>query len=101
MTQTPNGYRVEGNLTPVAASQESANACSPRSAHWLFRAVRVGGGYGQAGCWPVQDILLLVFVCAGVNHPFITPAHLHYPHYCNTIARLVRNTRPPPDPPWL
>jgi len=51
--------------------------------------------------WPIQDIRSLVFVCARVNHPFITPAHLHYPHYCNTIARLVRNTRPPPDPLWL
>ena len=42
--------------------------------------------------WPIQDTLLLLFVCARVNHPFITPACLHYPHYCNTIARLLRNT---------
>jgi len=23
--------------------------------------------------------------------PLLPPAHSHYPHYCNTIARLVRN----------
>jgi len=50
--------------------------------------------------WTLQDILSLVFVWARINHPFITPAHLHYPHYCNTIARLLRNTWPPPDSPF-
>jgi len=24
-------------------------------------------------------------------NPFITPARLHYPHYCNTLAQLLRN----------
>jgi len=32
-----------------------------------------------------------VFVCAGINRPVVTPANLHYPHYCNAIARLLRN----------
>ena len=41
--------------------------------------------------WHIQDILSLVFVCSRINHPFITPAHLQYPHYCNTIARLLCN----------
>jgi len=49
----------------------------------------------------LYKIFFHLFVCARVHHPFITPAHLNYPHYCNTTARLVRNTRPPPDPPWL
>ena len=40
--------------------------------------------------WPIKDLLLLGFVCAGINHPIVTPAHLHYPHYCKTIARLLR-----------
>jgi len=26
------------------------------------------------------------------------PFHLHCPDYCNTIARLMRNIQPPPDP---
>jgi len=39
----------------------------------------------------IQDILSLVFVCARINHPFITPADLHYKHYCNTIARRLRH----------
>ena len=37
-------------------------------------------------------------MCARINYPFITPAHSHYPHYCNTMVRLLRNTLPPPDP---
>jgi len=41
--------------------------------------------------WPIHDILSLVCVCARINHPFIIPAHSHYPHCCNTIARLLRN----------
>jgi len=42
---------------------------------------------------PLNDLLSLVFLCARINHPFIT--HLHYPHYCNTIARRLRNIDPP------
>jgi len=29
------------------------------------------------------------------------PLHLHCSHYCNTIARRMRNIRPPPDPPCV
>jgi len=49
--------------------------------------------------WPIKDSLSLVFVRARIKHPFITPAHLHYPHYCNTYARFLCNIWPPPDPP--
>ena len=48
--------------------------------------------------WPEQDSLSLVFVCARIKYPFLTPAHLHYPHYCNTITRRLRNIRIPPGP---
>jgi len=39
--------------------------------------------------WPVelQDIVLLLVVCARINRPFIFSAHLHCPHCCDTIAR--------------
>ena len=50
---------------------------------------------------PIQDILALVCVCARINHHFITPAHSHYHHYCNTIARLLRYIYPPPDPHFI
>jgi len=53
------------------------------------------------GAWPLQDILLLRLVCARTNRPFIPPAHLHWPHCCNAIARLLGNTRPPLDPPFV
>jgi len=32
---------------------------------------------------------------------FYCPLHLHCSHYCNTIARLMRNIGPPPDPSFL
>ena len=32
---------------------------------------------------------------------FYWPLHLHCSHYCNTIARLMRNIRFPPDPPCV
>jgi len=38
---------------------------------------------------------------AFVHEPIIIwlpPPHLHFPHYCNTIERLLRNIRPPPTP---
>ena len=31
----------------------------------------------------------------------LAPSHLHYPHYCNTIARPLRNIRPATDPPFV
>ena len=43
-----------------------------------------------------KDCCLLSSVCARANLPFLAPPHLHCPHFCNTIARLLRNTRPPP-----
>jgi len=30
-------------------------------------------------------------VCARIDNPSMPPAHLHYPHYCNTIEQLLRN----------
>jgi len=44
---------------------------------------------------------LLLVVCARVNRPFIRPARLHCPHFCNTIARLFGNIRPPLDLPLV
>jgi len=34
-----------------------------------------------------------------VNHPFVAPPHLRSLPYCNTIARLLCNIRPPRRPP--
>jgi len=51
--------------------------------------------------WPLQDMVLLRGFCARIHHPFIAPSHLHCPHDCTTIARLWRNIRRPPDPPFF
>jgi len=51
--------------------------------------------------WPLQDIVLLRGFCARIMHLCIAPFHLHCPHYCNSIARLLRNIRRPPDSPFV
>jgi len=51
--------------------------------------------------WPLQDIVLFRSFCARINHSFIAHSHLHCPHYCNAIARLLRNIQRPPDPPFV
>ena len=48
----------------------------------------------------LQDIVVLLVVCARINRPFILPYPLHCPHCCNTIARLMGNIRPPLQPPF-
>ena len=63
---------------------------------WVDSSVEQRGAYFYSTrlalpSWPIQDIISLVFVCARINHPFITPAHLHYPHYCNAYTRLLCN----------
>jgi len=62
------------------------------------------GGEGRhldVGLYKIFSHLFLCVACARINHPFITPAHPHYPHYCNTIARRLRHIYPPPDPPFI
>jgi len=56
---------------------------------------------GRALTWPLQDNILLRGFYARINRPFIPPAHLHCPHCCNTIARLVGNIRPLLDLPFV
>jgi len=48
---------------------------------------------------PLQDIILFQCFIVGVNLPFLPPLHLQSLPYCNTIARPLRNIRPPPIPP--
>jgi len=57
----------------------------------------------RAGGWPLEDIILLLVVCARINRSFILPVRLHFPHCCNTIARLLGNIniRPALDLPFV
>ena len=48
-----------------------------------------------------KTIFYFRVVCARINRPFIPQAHLHCPHCCNTIARLLGNIRPPLDLPCV
>ena len=50
---------------------------------------------------PLQDVVSLQSFIVGVNHPCIAPTHLQSLPYFNTIARALRNIRPPTDPPFV
>ena len=54
--------------------------------------------HGLLTTWRLQDIVVLRGLCARINHLVIAPPHSHCRHYCTTIARLLRNIRPPSDP---
>ena len=77
-----------GARAPVAPRLSSEQRAGLREA---LRAVATVAG----GVWPPQDNLLLQVVCARINRPSIPPAHLHCPHCCTAIARLLGYTRPP------
>jgi len=55
----------------------------------------MGNTQSEETTWPLQDIRLLQSFNARANHPLLAPPHLHCPHYCNAIARRLRNTRSP------
>ena len=42
-----------------------------------------------------NTFFLLRVVRARINRPFFRTAHLHCPHWCNTIARRLGKIRPP------
>ena len=50
--------------------------------------------------WPLQDILLLLVVCARISRSYILSARLHCPHCCNTIACLLDSILPYLRPPF-
>ena len=70
---------------------------------WSVRESERGVGFTRTliPSWPLQDIVLLLVVCARINRLFILTAHLHCPHYFHTIARLLRNIRRAPDPTFV
>ena len=47
------------------------------------------------GYWRLHEIVLLWSCCAWINHPFLPPARLHCPPWCNTIAQLLGIIRLP------
>jgi len=58
----------------------------------LYRAGRLKY---RGGAWPLQETLSFE---ASVHKSILLllPSHLHCPHCCNAIARLLRNIPPPP-----
>ena len=76
-----------------------------RGASWARATVPVNlqknAGHFHTTSWPWKDIRSLQSFLALFNHPCNGPIHLHCSHDCNTIARLMRNIWPPPDPPCV
>ena len=102
------GSRLSSRRSSRLATRTSSSTSRPssrcRSSKGPARATRprhlgaAGACFHGIRFWPLQDIVLLRGFCARINHPCIAPSHLHCPHSCNTIARLLRSIRRSPRP---
>jgi len=74
-TALPPGQKT--NLRRRAGPTQSVYARPFRRAQTQGHAIHTCKSIRRrtAELWPIQDILSLVFVCARINHLFITPAH--------------------------
>jgi len=68
---------------------------------WTERCEDKGVNRNSAGIRHLNEVILLLVVCARINRPFTLPGRLHCPHCGNTIARLLSSIRPPLDLPFL
>ena len=76
--------RCDAGLADAAHNTTQLSKPAPSSQKWAFTRY----------CFTSRRL------CTRLNHLFIAHPHLHCPHYCNTIARLLRNRRHPPTPLW-
>jgi len=72
----------------------------------VYTAGGTSGGPALFGCALRLGFYKLMFYVEAFVHESIVlcqppPPYLHCPHYCNTITRLLRNIRRPPDLPCV
>jgi len=65
--------------------------------YWSLRRLGAPLTLDRVPCYALHDFVLLQSLIVGVNHPFIAPP-IYEAYPCNTIARPLRNIRPPTDP---
>jgi len=64
----------------VQRSRTERTSCKSQTVADRGRTMRLAN-------WSLQDILLLLVVCARINRPFILPARLH----CRTVSTLLHD----------
>ena len=98
-------HGAEGErLGPLELCVFGAESCVAHQRQSLGRVRRHAAPGDEAWgvvSWPLQDIRSLRGYCARINHPFIPHTHLHWPHCCNTIARLLGSIAHLLDPPFV
>ena len=91
--------RPEVNEYLVKANQRGRQAYPKGPGGAYGRPPRSGSLHkcrpGYARGWPLHAILLLQSFCAASGSSLSCPFPCACPHYCNTIARRLRNIRPP------
>jgi len=87
---TPRVYAIHRTILVMAISckGEATNRYKWGGGRWPPRGLR-------SATSPLQDIVSLQRFIVNVYHPFITPPICNAYPACNTIARLLRNIRPP------
>jgi len=85
-------------VRPISPHTRSKKKLGFRVRSRANSATDLFGARAAIARWPSQDMLLFRGCCAQINHQLTALPHLHYPHYCNTIARLLCNIIPPPTP---
>jgi len=94
---TPLWYAIHHTILVIAISCKGQGGCRGR------RRSGVDQFLGQISC--VGDLALTrysftyMLLCMNQSS-FYCPSHLHRPHSCNTIPVLLRNIRPPFEPPF-
>ena len=111
---SPQRHTAAGTAAPTTADTgntvpQRANPTQTAYAHPRRRAQAQGQRLGtwtlvrkekqqpaRVGPYKIFFYFEAVVCCARINHPLFALPHLHCPHDCNTIARLLRNRIPPP-----
>jgi len=83
---------VLGNVHAVLQASHAASTCRPR-----FQ-VRARPSYIGCCAKRVHPYWSTPKLSCTSQSSFYRSLHLHCSHYCNTIARLMLNIRPPPNP---
>ena len=104
ITSSNVSHAVSSRTSPQNVAPPTHDAPSRR---WrgLPSAPRRTCGYRRGGC-VLQELAFTRYSCipklsCTIKSFLYCPLHLHCSHYCNTVARLMRNIRPPPDPPCV
>jgi len=84
-----NSIALSGDHTVLSGDKRGVLKAWDLRTGGCLRQQPLGDPQVTLGLYTRYSFISLVF--ARIKHPFITQAHSHYPHYCNTSGRLLRH----------